>query len=68
MRATVLIDGFVRGTWSMERGKDAATIAIAPFARLSKADRAALIGEATRCLASFAPGLAHDVRFGAGGS
>lgn len=68
VRATVLIDGFVRGTWRMERGKGAATIAIAPFARLSKADRAALVDEAARCLATFAPGLAHDVRFEAGDS
>ena len=68
VRATILIDGFVRGTWSMERGKDTATIAIVPFARLSKADRAVLGDEAARCLGTFAPGLAHDLRFEAGDS
>lgn len=66
VRATILIDGFVRGTWSMERGKDTAAITIVPFARLSKADRAALGDEAARCLTTFAPGLAHDLRFEAG--
>lgn len=66
VRATILVDGFVRGTWSMERGKDAAAITIVPFARLSKADRAALGDEAARCLTTFAPGLAHDLRFEAG--
>lgn len=63
VRATVLIDGFVAGTWSMERAKDAATIAIVPFAPLSKPQRAALDEQAQHCLSTFAPDLAHAVRF-----
>ena len=63
VRATVLIDGFVAGSWSMERAKDRATIAILPFAALSKSHRAALDEQARQCLATFAPGLAHAVRF-----
>ncbi|SFK47817.1 winged helix DNA-binding domain-containing protein [Lysobacter sp. cf310] len=63
VRATVLIDGYVAGTWSMERGKDAATIAIVPFASLSKPQRAALDEQALHCLSRFAPDLAHAVSF-----
>ncbi|UHQ22795.1 winged helix DNA-binding domain-containing protein [Lysobacter sp. 5GHs7-4] len=63
VRATVLIDGFVAGTWSLERGKEAATLTIATFARVSKADRVALETLAQDCLATFAPGLAPAVRF-----
>ncbi|KRD77279.1 winged helix DNA-binding domain-containing protein [Lysobacter sp. Root983] len=63
VRATVLIDGFVAGTWSLERTKDTATIAIVPFASLAKPQRAALDELAQRCLSAFAPTLAHAVSF-----
>lgn len=63
VRATVLLDGFVRGTWSLQRGPGAASVAIAPFAALKKAERAALAAEAEHCLTTFAPGVAHDIRF-----
>jgi hypothetical protein len=46
--ATVLIDGFVRGTWKIEKIKNAATLAIRPFAKLAKPERAALIEEGER--------------------
>ena len=63
MKMSLSIDGFVAGSWSMERAKDRATIAILPFAALSKSHRAALDEQARQCLATFAPGLAHAVRF-----
>jgi hypothetical protein len=45
VRATFLVDGAVAGTWS--RGKDGA-VALEPFGRLSKRDRAALDEEAVQ--------------------
>jgi hypothetical protein len=46
--ATVLVDGFVRGTWKAERTRKRATISIRPFERLRKGDRDALVEEAER--------------------
>jgi winged helix DNA-binding protein len=46
--ATVLIDGFVRAAWKVEKHKDAATLLIEPFARLAKAEHAALMEEGER--------------------
>jgi winged helix DNA-binding protein len=45
VRATFLWDGFVRGTWSVERKRDRATLHIAPFEPLPKRARAALAEE-----------------------
>jgi hypothetical protein len=51
VRATFLIDGFVAGTWKIEReGKRRATLRMEPFGRLAKADRAALREEGERLL------------------
>jgi hypothetical protein len=49
-----LVDGMVRGTWKLARARDAATIAIRPFAKMSKKDTAAVSAEATRLLAAAA--------------
>jgi hypothetical protein len=46
--ATFLVDGFVGGTWTVERVKQAATLVVTPFEPLSKADRDALADEAER--------------------
>ena len=46
--ATVLVDGFVRGTWKTERTRGKATLVIEPFESLSKQDRDALTGEGRR--------------------
>jgi hypothetical protein len=46
--ATILVDGFVRGAWKIEKGKDAATLVIEPFAKLVKSERRALIEEGER--------------------
>lgn len=43
--ATILVDGFVRGVWKIEKAKMAATLVIEPLARLNKKERAALIEE-----------------------
>ncbi len=45
-----LVDGFVRGTWSYANGD----VSIEPFARLSKAERAAVDAEAQRLLSFMA--------------
>ncbi len=46
--ATVLVDGFVRGTWKAERTRKRATISIRPFVCLPKRDRDALVEEGER--------------------
>lgn len=50
VRATFLSDGMVSGTWKTERAKRTATLVIEPFARLMKADRAALTEEGERLI------------------
>lgn len=61
--ATVLVDGFVAGTWKLARKKDAATLLISPFAPLSARDSKAVLAEA-EALLRFAEGDARsfDVR------
>jgi hypothetical protein len=46
--ATILVDGFVRGAWKIEKTKTAATLVIEPFDKLTKKDRAALTEEGER--------------------
>jgi hypothetical protein len=46
--ATILVDGFVRGVWKVEKTKNAATLVIEPFDKLTKRDRATLIEEGDR--------------------
>ena len=41
-RPTVLIDGFVRGTWKTEQTREKATLVFEPFERLPEKDRDAL--------------------------
>ena len=48
--ATVLVDGFVRGTWKTERTRGKATLVIEPFEPLSKKDRDALAAEGERLI------------------
>jgi hypothetical protein len=61
---TVLIDGFVTGMWRLERGRDAATLAIELFGPPgSPAVRDALAAEAARVLAFGAPGMTQHIRF-----
>jgi Winged helix DNA-binding domain len=48
VRATFLIDGFVRGAWKVEKNWKTATLQIEPFEPLSTEDRVALSDEAER--------------------
>lgn len=63
-KATVLVDGFVRGTWTIGRQGGRATLAIAEFAPLSARERQAVAEEGERLLA-FVAGDAEsrNVRF-----
>ncbi len=50
VRATFLVDGFVRGAWKIEKSRRAATLVVEPFEPLADEDRDALIGEGERLL------------------
>jgi hypothetical protein len=60
--APFLVDGFIRGTWRIDRKKGVATLAIAPWTPLGKGDRAALTSEGARLLEFAAPADRHEVR------
>jgi hypothetical protein len=62
-KGAFLVDGFVRGTWKLTRRRDAATLAVEPFERLSRKDAAALTAEGARLLTFAAAGTAaHDIQ------
>ncbi|HEX2739073.1 MAG TPA: winged helix DNA-binding domain-containing protein [Rubrobacter sp.] len=48
VRGTVLVDGFLRGTWRIQRTRGMVTLEIQPFERLSKEDTDALAEEGER--------------------
>jgi Winged helix DNA-binding domain len=50
-----LVDGFVRGTWKLDRTRTGATVRLRPFTKLSKKDTTALAREAERLLGFAAP-------------
>lgn len=52
---TFLVDGFVRGTWRLERKRKAATLYVTPIGKLRKAEDTAVTREAERLLALLAP-------------
>jgi hypothetical protein len=60
--ATVLVDGFVRGTWKTERSRGKATLEIKPFEPLAKEDRDALTEEGER-LIRFTGSEPYEIRF-----
>ena len=60
--ATVLVDGFVRGTWKTERSRGKATLEIKPFEPLAKEDRDALTEEGER-LIRFTGSKSYEIRF-----
>ena len=47
---TLLVDGFIQGTWTIKRSRDGATLAIEPLRRLTKAEREAVAEEGERLL------------------
>jgi hypothetical protein len=55
--AAVLVDGFVGGTWKLERGKRSATLRVRTFRPLAAAEREGLRDEATRLLGLLAAGI-----------
>jgi len=59
---TFLVDGFVRGSWRLIRGRGIATLEITPFGRIARDDRVALAEEGIRLLAFIVQGADGDVR------
>ncbi|REK74932.1 winged helix DNA-binding domain-containing protein [Paenibacillus paeoniae] len=59
VRSTFLTDGFVRGTWTIEENKDAATLRLQPFEPVSDDDLVALREEGVRLLRFAAPDKQH---------
>ncbi len=61
---SVLVDGFVRGTWKITRGGGSATLAVTLFEALSNHDRTALAEEGSRLLEFAAhDAQTHDIHF-----
>jgi hypothetical protein len=60
--ASVLVDGFVRGTWKTERSRGKATLEIKPFEPLTREDRDALVEEGER-LMRFTDAEPYEIRF-----
>jgi Winged helix DNA-binding domain len=62
--ATVLVDGFVAGTWKIERSKTAAKLTVEPFAPFTARTRKEVASEAEALLRFAEPDArAFDVRF-----
>jgi Winged helix DNA-binding domain len=59
---TLLVDGFVRGTWRLEKARGRSSVTVTPWIRLTRADRAAAEAEAAALLAAAAPDAVHEVR------
>ena len=60
----VLLDGFARGTWKMERTSGRTDLVVEPFGPMARHDRAALAEEGGRLLAFAEPGAGiGEVRF-----
>jgi hypothetical protein len=61
---TVLVDGFTAARWKLEREKDAATLRVESFRKLSRADRAEIAEEGARLIAFLAEETTtRNVRF-----
>ena len=58
VKATFLVDGFVAGSWTMARKRDAATLTLAPFEQLPKAAEDELAAEAEQLLSFAEPDAA----------
>jgi len=62
LAATVLVDGFVAGTWKLERKKDTATLTVDAFRPLPARARQELRAEAEALLRFAEPDAKHEVR------
>ncbi len=66
-RGSVLVDGFMCGTWRSERTRDTATLIIEPFVLLSAAERAVVAAEGEQLVRFIEDGATvFVVRFTAG--
>ncbi len=62
--ATILVDGFVRGAWMVEKKRGIATLSITPFAPLAARDRKAISDEGERLIRFVeADAKGYEVRF-----
>ncbi len=62
--ATILVDGFVRGTWKIEKTKTGATLVVSPFEKLARKDRTALAEEGETLVRFVEPqAKSFEVRF-----
>ena len=59
IEATLLVDGFVAGTWSLALTKREAIVRIAAFGKLSSRDRIAATQEGERLARFLAPDAMH---------
>ncbi|MFK7693941.1 winged helix DNA-binding domain-containing protein [Paenibacillus sp. HJGM_3] len=62
IRATILVDGFVRGLWRLEAKRKAAVLEVEPFTPLSEEDRQAIADEGERLLEFAASQTSPDQR------
>jgi hypothetical protein len=67
MRPGFTVDGFVRGTWKLAIGKEAAGIAFLWFDKLNRREQAELTREGQALLSAFAPEAEPNVSFEAFG-
>jgi hypothetical protein len=58
----ILVDGFVAGTWKIEKRRSATFLKIAPFASLSEFERSALVEEGERLFAFAVETESRDVQ------
>lgn len=66
--ATVLVDGEVRASWKVLRGKRGAVMEVTPFAPFEGADRDEAVSEGLRLLAFLTPDRGwHEIRFAPSG-
>lgn len=63
VKGTVLVDGFVAGSWRLEQPRTGSVLTVEPFVRLSTADRAALAAEGAKLVRFADPGGTHELRF-----
>lgn len=61
-KGAVLVDGFVAGSWKIERPRGAAILRIERFVPLAEPDQIAVNEEGERLLVFAAPGAMHDIQ------
>ncbi|MBP1977098.1 winged helix DNA-binding domain-containing protein [Cohnella thailandensis] len=61
IRPTILLDGFVAGTWSIHRSRDRSTLCVEPFLKLTGEQSDALLQEGKQLLRFAAEGQTHDI-------